>query len=483
MSIELYRGQKLLGTFEVWESWVHLAREIKRDQSRSHRNSFAAFFAAIAKDPPSEQAFYQTVKKVWSKNDITHNPSTCINQSFIEEKATDPLMTCAVRQEIDLIFLKNMVRLLDLHQENGEFEHYQKAKKLYDNLSRRHQIGIQTQLNKMGGVSLLDRPSVEGYLVSGIWCSSHLEIEGREVYPHYHYLPGRGDEKKDNDISHKIMTLNACMMDGDLPQRFGGMIRAKERLTRFAQLIKEHDPDIYLGQEVTLKKGCALFKELQHTYAHFWAGIGAAPGSQLSALFVASKYPIVSQPLFFAFPKELQRFGKSEDLERGFICVETPRYWIVCSHLEAGSPEGSKDYRRQQLRYITEKMDQIVCETRKPYIVTGDLNIERTAKPDDEYSQSGIDEDYFDLYTQQHPTFDEETMTCTNLFTSRANGKEEPVEEEERNEIDDYVLVRKGCEEKFADLDVQLVKSTFDLNKSWRQAITDHRAYVATFSL
>jgi len=304
-----------------------------------------------------------------------------------------------------------------------------------------------------------------------------------ETKPYYYYEQGTGLEK-DSFSSHKIMTLNTCMLDGTLPKKYGGVTPAQERTSRLSDFIRTYNPDIFLGQEVTLETGTLLYNELKDQYPHFWIGMGIDPGNEQSGLFVASKYPLVSEPLFIPFSESMQRpTDEKRILERGFFCLETADYWIVTSHLESGSPEKGGSYRRTQLQYITQYMDLLTEVTQKPYLVAGDLNIERTAQPNDEYSQSGIAESYYDFYTEKHPEFNETTFTATNLLTFRANGEVEPPEEEERNEIDDYFLIRKTFKDRFNAFQVELLSDTYDLNQPLSEALSDHRAYLAEFSL
>ncbi len=309
-----------------------------------------------------------------------------------------------------------------------------------------------------------------------------VQEKQREFFLHYQ---GTGEVKSAEDNNHKILTLNTCMLDGDLPKKYGGMTRAEDRVEQLADFIRERNPDVFLGQELTLNSGQQLFEELRKDYPYFWVGMGVEPGVKQSGLFVASKYPIVDAK-FVSF-EGMQRVPDKDEirhLERGFFVLETEKYLVATSHLEHSSPQRGGPFREQQLRYMTEKMDELSALKDKPYIVAGDLNIERIGQENDEYSRSSIPKLYYDYYTGLHPTFDDSTYTCTNLLTYRANGKEEPALDdlEERNEIDDYVLIRKGQEELFKNFDVRLIE-TYDLNKPPQEALTDHRAYEATFTL
>ncbi len=297
----------------------------------------------------------------------------------------------------------------------------------------------------------------------------------------FFYEQGEAPVKKER-IAHRIMTLNTCMLDGMLPKKYGGMSPAEERMKALGNLIRKENPDVFLGQELTLDTGRMLMEEVRATFAHFWIGIGPIPGVKQSGLFVASKYPIAGKVQFVSFFDNMQSpTTEGRILDRGFFILETEKYFIVTTHLEPGNPEVGGAYRKQQLEFITSVMDRIAEKTGKPFLIAGDLNIERVGTLGDEYSLSGIEELYYDYYTLHHPEFCEETFTCTNLFTHHANGKVEPLDDEHRNEIDDYFLIRKPFIDRFENLEVRLVK-TYDLE--WpEEAISDHRGYVATFSV
>lgn len=299
-------------------------------------------------------------------------------------------------------------------------------------------------------------------------------------------LKGKETEIEAHGSLYSILTLNACMMDGEIPTRFGGMTPAEERVERVANFILEEDPDIFLGQEIMSTSGSVLHEKLKERYTYFWTGIGKVPGKEESGLFVASKKPFQGTPQFIPFPDEYQidkKFfpNQTRFLERGFFALDMGEFWIVTSHLEGGrEPQyGASEHRFHQLDLITEQMDKIA--NGKPYLLAGDLNLFRNGNEDDDYSRSNLTRDYYDFYTLTHPNFDETTATCTNYFTALANGQPIPTEADAKQEIDDYVLIRKPYQDHFANLEVTLIDKTFDLNQPREQAISDHKAYKATF--
>jgi len=295
----------------------------------------------------------------------------------------------------------------------------------------------------------------------------------------YHYMKGTGKEKS-SFPSNKIMTLNACMLDWILAKKFGGMTApASKRVVKLGALIKKQDPDVYLGQELTLESGTLLYNQLKDRYPHFWVGMGINEGN--SGLFAASKYPIVSVAKFFSFPDSIQRAVYARVMDRGFFCLETPQFWIATSHFEGGDPADVGKYWKEELEFVTQTMDKIT--NGKPYILAGDLNIQRWGKPGDPYSKVDIQKYYYDYYTEHHPEFNEDTYTNTNLFSARSNGEPDPTLATDRNEIDDYFLIRKPFQNLFEDLEVVLILDTYNEDEPAEKAITDHRGYAATFSI
>jgi endonuclease/exonuclease/phosphatase family metal-dependent hydrolase len=293
------------------------------------------------------------------------------------------------------------------------------------------------------------------------------------------------EERTEVPSKYSVLTLNACMMDGNLPTLYGGMTETAQRIDRLAEFILNENPDIFLGQELMLDSGQQLYDRLKSNYNHIWVGIGKIPGKEQSGLFIATKNLPVTEPQFIPFPDDIQVDKKyfpnqTRFIERGFVCLNFGDFWIVNTHLEAGGEKyQGPSHRANQLACITAYMDRVA--EGKPYILAGDLNIMRTGKVDDEYTHSIIPEQYYDFRTVHYPSVDKTTYTCTNYFTELANNRPIPPEEE-LNEIDDYFLIRRPFESRFLNLQIELI-DTYDITKPRESAITDHKAYKATFQM
>ncbi len=320
----------------------------------------------------------------------------------------------------------------------------------------------------------------------------NIRSDSATTNQHYIYKSGLGEEKEEFD-TNTFLTLNVCMFRGRMPALFGGVTApVAERSERLAHFLKKESPDIFVAQEVPLESGAILFEDLKKQYPHFWIGISPNSGQQESELFVASKYPILGDPIFIAYPEDMQRLYKlpvglqrlylKKMVKRGFFYLETEHFWMVTTHMEPEDQKICCSYRARQLRFLTEKMDQVSASSGKPYILAGDLNIKRTAEADDEYSTtSGIPELFYDFYTEKNPGFNDMTHTCTNLMTFWVNKEPVPTDPRAQNEIDDYVLIRKHHKELFKNLDVHLLTNTYDLSDP-QEALSDHRAYKTSFS-
>lgn len=284
----------------------------------------------------------------------------------------------------------------------------------------------------------------------------------------YTYLPGLAEEKKEPKREYSFFTLNGCLFWGGLPYLFGGCIRpGRERIEKIAELILKQKSDFVLMEELLFESGLELKRKLQNDYAHFYTRIGPNPFKMETGLFIASKYPMSSEPRFIPYP-----IGS----KGGFFCLETPFCWMISAHLEAGSD--SARIRKLQLGAITEEIQRLKRETEKPCILLGDLNIKRTGEAGDEYSASGIPENYLDDYALRQPHLSEQSATCTNLLTSHTLGKEKV---EPYWEIDDYALIDKESASRFR-LETILIKETFSLEKP-DEALSDHRGLLYRLSL
>lgn len=277
----------------------------------------------------------------------------------------------------------------------------------------------------------------------------------------YYYVRGKAAEKLPTS-EHTFFSLNACMFWGGLPLVFGGVRIAKERIEELVALLFRQDADIVALQEVSFDAGLLLIDKLKDRYAHFYTQIGPNPWRLESGLFIASKYPVLSQG-YLPFP------GQS-GVRRGAFYIETPSFNFFTAHLHPSEYKQDQDIRNSQLTLITKKIQDLKKNTGKPSFLMGDLNIQKTGEQGDDYSSSHIDVDYYDPFHDK--TLTETTATCTNYFNYYTKGKPIPTETAARCEIDDYGLLKIESKNLFT-FNVELIH-TYDTNHP-EKALSDHR--------
>jgi hypothetical protein len=291
----------------------------------------------------------------------------------------------------------------------------------------------------------------------------------------YSHIVGNAPESQEKISQPKIMTLNACMFWGGQPISQGGPRAARDRIDQFCQKINEIDPDIFVSQEMSLDPAVKVIDKLKDNYAHFYTNIGPFSWGMESCLFIASKLPIVSAPEFHPFPNQPR-------IKRGFFCFETPKFWVITTHLQPAFP----DVRRKQLEQITSKIDELSERTGKPCIFAGDLNIPYSTDESGEYTTSGLRNSYVNNYAKGENPFvlTSNNATWTGLVDEYAGSPEPYFINEQRVywEVDDYALMRKGQENQFSSFDVEILPVIeIDDNEKLvdpANALSDHQGLV-----
>lgn len=284
----------------------------------------------------------------------------------------------------------------------------------------------------------------------------------------YSYIPGNAPQLNRSNNILKAMTFNGCMFWGGLPIVFGGVSPARERLDKIAQLIKQLNPDILVMQEVSYGPSLDLYARLKDQFSHFFTRIGPNPFQLDSGLFIASNYPILSDPSFIPF-------SKHTSFMRGIFCIETPLCWILTAHLKTGEPEKCRQKREEQFALVTKTIETLKQKSDKPCLLMGDLNIQRTGLEYDEYSSLDISRNYYDFYAEKYPQLNSDNATHTDLLRTYMLGKESS---NSPWDIDDYILLDTSSRQR-VHLDIELIKNTFSLDHP-EKALSDHRALFVT---
>jgi endonuclease/exonuclease/phosphatase family metal-dependent hydrolase len=284
----------------------------------------------------------------------------------------------------------------------------------------------------------------------------------------YMRLIGNAEEKEETPtfISEntkpvdRFMTLNACMLWGGLPILFGGVKPARERIDPMAELVLAQNSDVVVMQEASFESGLFLWDKLKHAYAQGFTRIGPMPGLALdSGLFIASKFPIVKEPVFHPLPS-------NKLIQRGVFYFETEKRAVFVTHLEDGDEPEDAAMRKVQIAEIAKIMKNTQKETNKQCLLLGDLNIQLKHATDDEYMTSGISSHFVNDAIPVDVT--EETSTCTNRLTAYAKGGE--VEGDPFKHVDYALRLRTIFG---SHLSVEQVP-TYDLSQP-DKALSDHK--------
>lgn len=278
------------------------------------------------------------------------------------------------------------------------------------------------------------------------------------------YVYWKGEKEQGNlPCAYTFFSLNSCMLWGGLPIPFGGVEPARDRIETVSKLILEQNADFVLLQEVSFGPAGKLYEKLKGHYAHFYTRISPSPWLMMdTALFVASKYPILGEAQFQPFPT-------AGTMKRGLFYFETARCWILATHLEAGSMEESSAMRQKQMSVILKTIQKLKAESNKPCMLLGDFNLARTDKIDDEYHSSHIPEHFYDQYAKEFPGVNLSTASCTERLTAAMwESSLPPI----ADDLIDYALVDKESKNS-VQMAVKLV-STYQL-KTPSNAPSDHR--------
>ncbi len=275
------------------------------------------------------------------------------------------------------------------------------------------------------------------------------------------YFKGFAPEKGEGGAS-RLMTLNACMLWGGLPIPLGGMRPPSSRMDMMAKELLKQDPDVLVMQEMAFDSAFSLYQRLKGSYAHFFTRIGPNPPLMESGLFVASKYRVLRSG-FIPFPNQL-------GIYRGAFWIETPKSYVVTTHMEFGDTEEGKNKRKEQFGLILQEVEKFKHD--KPCFLLGDFNLDRSIG--NNYEEMGVGKHFHDPYFKKHPRLDEASSTCTDVITAHTLGNPLP---KKRWEMIDYALLAKGPHDGL-NLKVDQVPM-YDNEKPY-QALSDHCGLVLT---
>lgn len=265
------------------------------------------------------------------------------------------------------------------------------------------------------------------------------------------YLEGICEEKTTQ--SPKIMHLNACMLAGGLPYLFGGVATAGERFQKgLIPLINREDPDIVFLSEFSETMTPRLYESLKRKYKHFFVNIGSKAVGMDASLAVISKVALTKEPEFV--PSTVKADGSQKFFSRGFFIMETKEYRYLYTHLHPQNTPASISIRSRQIQEIKRLIESKEGST--PWVVLGDLNIDRGSEGHQEMKES----DFIDVIEEEH-----------GPVSTAAEGLEKGSIKTEES-LDYFLTVR--------DKPIAVQTQVIDTYTDKRNALSDHKAIVAT---
>jgi exonuclease III len=275
-------------------------------------------------------------------------------------------------------------------------------------------------------------------------------------------LKGNSNVLSSKDNLLKIFNLNTCMLWGGIPMIFGGVCPARYRIEHLTTLIMSSLPDVLVLQEMSRSAADVLWNRIKDHYGYAITSVSPQPLIMLDAgLFVASRKPISDIVYIDLKTNALMR--------RALLGIELPNSWILATHLSSGYEDEDVLVRRQQVATIKVAIEGLKKKSDKPVFLIGDLNIQRTFLPDDEYSLSGLEDSFINL--DPDDSLNEETATCTNYLSAFMTGQTLNTHE---RELVDYALVYKDDRDSFQNIRFSK-HSTYDYKKPL-MAFSDHKA-------
>jgi endonuclease/exonuclease/phosphatase family metal-dependent hydrolase len=221
-------------------------------------------------------------------------------------------------------------------------------------------------------------------------------------------------------------------------------------------------PDVLVLQEMSRSAADVLWNRIKDHYGYAITSVSPQPLIMLDAgLFVASRKPISDIVYIDLKTNALMR--------RALLGIELPNSWILATHLSSGYEDEDVLVRRQQVATIKVAIEGLKKKSDKPVFLLGDLNIQRTFLPDDEYSLSGLEDSFINL--DPDDSLNEETATCTNYLSAFMTGQTLNTHE---RELVDYALVYKDDRDSFQNIRFSK-HSTYDYKKPL-MAFSDHKA-------
>lgn len=206
-----------------------------------------------------------------------------------------------------------------------------------------------------------------------------------------------------------ILSLNICTFPGNWNECFGGIPESGyARMGRIVSFIEQQNPDIICLQEVfdpyfADQLGARL---RERGWGLILFNVGAATFGLPSGLFVASRVAIEKAQYI--------DFGTGRGLARGALKLKARDFDLFVSHFSPSKSDAAPTEEEKERRLLEAQTVQKHVETKRPTLLVGDLNAQKS-----ELQIPGMR----DLYEGEDPS-------CTEFFTeryiARLNGRRVP---------------------------------------------------------
>ena len=122
-----------------------------------------------------------------------------------------------------------------------------------------------------------------------------------------------------------------------------------------------------MGQEFSTN----LYEKIKEDYHLFVVNVGTMASGTDADLYFASKEKVISAEFI---PSLIPRIGDQKWMNRGYLVIETEKCKYLYTHLHPKESKEAKEVRRRQ---IEDEILPRMSEGKKPWLLVGDLNVDR----------------------------------------------------------------------------------------------------------
>jgi len=267
----------------------------------------------------------------------------------------------------------------------------------------------------------------------------------------YRYV--EGDYHGEFSSQLKVLSLNAGMLPGALPCKYGGLSPANMRFDQLVNTVCENDPDFVFLCEFNRGLGMSMVHALRDRYNHFAIDVGLNAKGLEACFFIAYRGELVSPPVFIPFNEMRQ------GMRSGFFIVETPDSYFICTHLKPYDDQSQHVQLNQIMQFI-----ETECKEKR-VVFMGDFNFERETA----LHKMLLEKGFIDRLRKEDKTF-------TNGLEVHMHN----LDEEVTSESIDYMLVLDR-EKKKTKIDLNSL-ATYRQDEHLHEALSDHQVLLGVLA-